>query len=393
MPERRHVIVDPELMAEIRKDLPPRRLDHQRQLKFFVVPGGPRLTEYETLTMYAQQGTDWASGGFEVGDSMQKWPGGRPTYAPESTEVRTTDWWRFRDPEGRWFFPSVKNKSEEGRQNHRFMLAYSADGGLRLVDPHWLLDVLPTIHGAFLFHEYGLFNAHASVVHDCMSDIVRVFLANIAFDKSDAAQLIQTQRVFINKLAHAFPVALDAPKEAWLTSPLFHGARRVVEELWEDTFDHIEVVWAAHCIHDALFGQYMRREFFTRVASRFGDAATPWFMAQSIGFHQYAAQGMRALCFGALLSDPEFGDLNRRWLHVWTAKWLPKTLGALRDVLGMYRDIESVAGLTDTSGIEASVERVIDDWLTDYAIPMGYVTSRDVLIEHVLGTDMNGFQP
>jgi methane monooxygenase component A beta chain len=370
---------------EIRKDLPSRRLDQQRQLKFYVVPGGSRLTEYEALTMYAQQGTDWASGGLEIGDSMQKWPGGRPTYAPETTEVKTTDWWRFRDPDGRWFFPNVKNKAEEGRVNHRFMQSYSADGTIRMMDPAWLRDVLPDYYGAFLFNEYGLFNAHASVVHDCLSDIVRVFFSNIAFDKADAAQLVQTQRLFMHKLVAGLPQNLDGAKQVWLTAREYAGARRAVEQLWESTFDHIEAVWAIHAVYDPLFGQYVRREFFQHLGPQRGDTLTPWFVAQMIGFHHYAARGVKALCCDALLDDPEYGDMNRRWLHVWTRKWLGFALPALRDFVGMHARV----GAHDPAAVRAGVERVAADWVQDFAAPIGYRVDAAQLVDAVLGSTDN----
>lgn len=377
-------MVDPELMGRIQQDIPAKRLDHQRQMKYFIVPSGPRLTEYEVLTMYAQQGTDWASGGLEIGDYIQKWSGGRPTFAPETTEVKTTDWWRFRDPDSRWFFPMVKNKSEEGRANHRFMLAYSADGAIRMMKPYWLKEVLAKHYGAFLFAEYGLFNAHAAPVHDCLSDIVRVFLSNIAFDKADAAQLVQTQRIFMNKLVPELPVDLVEPKAIWMHSALFRTARNTIEKLWEETFDHIEVVWAAHAVFEPLFGQYVRREFWQRLGPLYGDTLTPWFMAQTIAFHHYAAQGMRALCFDALLGDPDFGDLNRRWLHVWTKKWLPRALAAVRDFLGVYELVDRFPGVSDAEGIRGSVERIAQDWVADFAEPMGYRVDAKQMVDAVL---------
>jgi methane monooxygenase component A beta chain len=377
-------MVDPELAANIRAELPGRRLDQQRQMKFFVTPGKQRLTEYEVLTLYSQQGTDWASGGFEIGDSMQKWPGGRATYAPETTEIKTTDWWRFRDPDARWFYPTVRNKAEEGKQNHRFMLTYSADGAIRMIESRWLTEILPRYYAAFLFNEYGLSNAHASPIHDCMSDIVRVFVSNLGFDKADAAQLIQTQRIFMHKLVPELAVDLDEPKQLWLSSPIYRGARAVVEALWEDTFDHIEVVWALHGVFEPLFGQYARRELWSRLAARFGDTLTPWFVGQIIGFHHYAAQGVRALCVDALLGDTEFGDLNRRWFHVWTRRWLTRTLVALRDLLGIYDLIEPIPGVTDAAGVRASVERVIDDWIENFATPIKLDVDRATLISCVL---------
>ena len=41
---------------------------------------------------------DWIAGGLDWGDWTQKFHGGRPSWGNESTELRTTDWYRHRDP-------------------------------------------------------------------------------------------------------------------------------------------------------------------------------------------------------------------------------------------------------------------------------------------------------
>jgi hypothetical protein len=38
------------------------------------------------------------------------------------------------------------------------------------------------------------------------------------------------------------------------------GARETVEDIWQATYDWNEILWAGHQVHDAIFGQFVRRE-------------------------------------------------------------------------------------------------------------------------------------
>jgi methane monooxygenase component A beta chain len=278
----------------------------------------------------------------------------------------------------------VKDKSEEARYTQRFLAAYSAEGSIRTIDPYWRDEILNKYYGALLYNEYGLFNSHSSVGRDCLSDTIRQSATFAGFDKVDNAQMIQMERLFIAKLVPGFDASTDVPKKIWTTDPIYAGARAAVEEIWQGIQDWNEILWAGHCVYDALFGQFVRREFFQRLATVYGDTLTPFFTAQSQTYFQITRGAMEDLFVYCLANDPEFGAHNRTFLHAWTDQYLDKSVVALRDFVGLYAKVENVAGATDRAGVSEALHRVFGDWNADYAEKIGYKVNVDQRVDAVL---------
>jgi methane monooxygenase component A beta chain len=376
-------LTDPERAAKILAAIPDHELDSQRKAQYFVTPRWKRLSEYEILTVYSQPNPDWIAGGLDWGDWTQKFHGGRPSWGNELTELRTTDWYRHRDPNRRWHAPYVKDKSEEWRYTTRFLEGFSAEGSIRTIDPHWRDVILNNYWGAFLFSEYGLFNAHSSVARDCLSDTIRSSATFAGFDKIDSAQMIQLERNFLAKIVPGFPESTDGPKQVWLKDPVYAGAREAVEGIWQGIQDWNEILWSAHGVYDPLFGQFVRREFFGRLAPLFGDSLTPFFVQQTQTYFQTNKADLSDLFFHSLADDPEFSDYNRKWLRAWTEKWLKQTVKALHDFVGIYAKIEKIAGATDKASVSAAVHRVIADWNQDYAKNIDFNVDIDQLVASI----------
>ncbi|MDD4913947.1 MAG: methane monooxygenase [Methylococcales bacterium] len=378
-------LTDPDTARVILDAIPAEALDSQRKMNYFVKPRGRRLSEYEVLTVYAQPTPDWIPGGLDWGDWTQKFHGGRPSWGNETTELHSTDWHKHRDPAKRWHAPYVKDKAEEWRYTDRFLLAYSEEGQVRSIDPFWRDEILNLYLGAYIFNEYGLFNAHSAPSRDTLGDTLRFSIAMIGFDKVDNAQMFQMERVFLSKLAPGFPESTDAPKAEWTKGSIFKGAREAVQDIWQATYDWNESIWSAHIVYDALFGQFVRREFFLRVASHFGDTLTPFFINQTqLYFSQ--TKGITSDIFfeEGLANDAEFGDYNRRILRAWTDKWLPRTTRALQDFLGIYAKLPVIAGVTDKVSVEQALNRVFDDWKIDFADKVSYKFDKAAIIKTVL---------
>ncbi|MDD2876558.1 MAG: hypothetical protein PHT60_07065 [Acidiphilium sp.] len=362
----RRGLLDPERAAAILKVIPPNALDTQRRMGYFVEPRWKRLSEYEALTCYSQPTPDWIPGGLDWGDWTQKFHGGRPSWGNELTELRSSDWHKHRDPARRWHHPYVKNKSEEAGYTQRFLQGYSAEGQIRTMDPFWRDEMISKYWGAMIFNEYGMFNAHSSVVRDCLGDTIRSSATFAAFDKNDNAQMIQMERVFISKVLSGFPESTDEPKLVWTTDPVYRGARVLIEELWQGIQDFNEILWSTHCVYDPLFGQFVRREFFLRLAPFFGDSLTPFFINQTQTYFQTTRDAMSDLYLTTLCDDMQFSSLNRRFLRLWTDKWLSQTVTALKDFMGLYDKVPVIAGVTDEASVKEALTRVFSDWVHDY---------------------------
>jgi len=377
-------LTDPAMAATILAAIPDQALDAQRKMNYFVKPRGRRLSEYEVLSCYAQPTPDWIPGGLDWGDWTQKFHGGRPSWGNETTELHTTDWHKHRDPANRWHAPYVKDKAEEWRYTERFLRAYSADGQVRSIDPTWRDEVLNDYLGAFCFNEYGLFNAHSSASRDCLGDTLRMSISMIGFDKIDNAQMIQLERTFLAKLVPGFPESTDEPKKEWTQGLIYKGARETVQDIWQATYDWNEILWSAHMVYDPLFGQFVRREFFQRLSSYYGDSLTPFFINQMQLYFSQTKDITGDMFFHCLGDDAEFGDYNRRMLRAWTDKWLPKTVNALKDFMGIFAKLPEIKGVTSKDAVEAALGRVFDDWKRDYADKIGYKVDTAALIKTVL---------
>jgi methane monooxygenase component A beta chain len=377
-------LTDPRMAQVIADAVPDKPLDSNNKMNYFVKPRGRRLSEYEILCCYSQPTPDWIPGGLDWGDWTQKFHGGRPSWGNETTEMHSTDWHKHRDPANRWHALYVKDKAEEWRYTDRFLKSYSADGQVRSIVPLWRDGVLNNYLGAFCFSEYGLFNSHSSAARDCLGDTLRMSIAMIGLDKVDNAQMIQLERTFLAKLVPGFPESTDEPKKEWTQGAIYKGARETVEDIWQATYDWNEILWSGHMVYDPLFGQFVRREFFLRLSSYFGDNLTPFFINQMQLYHSQTKGITGDIFFYCLADDVEFGDYNKRLMRAWTDKWLPRTVNALKDFMGIFEKIPEIENVTSENAIEDALIRVFGDWKRDYADPISYKVDTSALIKTVL---------
>ncbi|MDD4868761.1 MAG: hypothetical protein PHQ28_17135, partial [Mycobacterium sp.] len=366
--------------------IPAQPLESKRDHIPFAKRGWRRLTEYEAVMLHTQNSLDAVPGSQEVGETVQKWPGGRPNYGIESTAVLASNWFYFRDPAKRWFMPYVKQKAEEGQTAERVIKSWAENGDGAMMNTAWRNQILAGHYGAFIYSEYGLFSAHSTTVYSALSDLLKTWVAEAGFDKNDAGQMIQMERVLLGKIYPDFDPGLATAKRAWTQDALWKPAREFVEHIWADTYDWVEQLWAIHGIYDHIFGQFVRREFFQRVAGIHGDTLTPIIQSQALTYHGQAADGLQALCLKMLIDEePVYAGHNRRYLRAWTGRYLPRVVSALKAFLGIYRQVPvKLDGVTCRVGVQASVERVIDDWARRFAEPIGFKFDREAIVAEIM---------
>lgn len=382
--ERKRGLTDPAMAAQIMAEIPDQPLDTQRKMGYYVQPRGKRLTEYEIMTCYTQPTPDWISGGLDWGDWTQKFHGGRSSWGNETTELLSSDWHQHRDPAARWHPVYVKAKGEDWRVLQRFMETFSAEGALRTIDPVWRDEILPKHLGALGYSEYGLFNAHSSVLRDCTGDTLRSTYAFAAFDKVDNSQMTQLVRTFIHKMMPSYDDSPAIGKKEWTEGAAYKSARETVESMWQETYDWNEVMFAVHMVYDPLFGQLVRREFFQRLSPAFGDSLTPFVLAGMQTYFQTTKAAMADIYHHCLDNDKNHGGFNRRWMHVWMEKWLPSTVAAMAEFMSVYATLPAREGFTDKASIAASVNRVVEDWIVDYANKIDYKVDQSAMVATIM---------
>jgi len=192
--------------------------------------------------------------------------------------------------------------------------------------------------------------------------------------------------VLLGKAFPGFDPSLVEAKQAWTQGEVWKPAREFVEHIWADTYDWVEQLWAMHAVYDHIFGQFVRREFFQRIAGLHGDTLTPVIQFQALTYHQQAADGVSAFCLKHLIDDePVYGQHNRRYLHAWTGKYLPQVEKALKAFLAIYKEVPvKVDGVTCRAGVQAGVERVVNGWADRFAEPIGYKFNRNAFVKNVM---------
>jgi Methane/Phenol/Toluene Hydroxylase len=331
-------------------------LETQRTAVHFANPYRRRMSEYEQVLLHAQPNPDYIRGGIGVGGWSTRFPGGRGAWENYFTEARCTDWFAFRDPEGRWQKPYVSEKADQWRTTSRLFSTFNSHLLHRGADEAWFKTMIGEHLGALVFHDYGIFMALASPVRDTLVDTLRVAVVNWALDFLDSAQQIQAEKVYLGQAVAESIAELEPAKQLWLNDPAYAGARSFVEHLWGDGYDHIEVIFALGMIYEPLFGRFVRHEFYYRLAPLHGDLLTPQVLWPSFRSTEAANTWTREL-FGRILGeDAEFGSYNKQLMAWWTRRWLPRAVEATA----------AISTLFDESPRQI-FESVAADWVKDIA--------------------------
>jgi hypothetical protein len=352
----------------------------RRTMIYFGNPYRKRISEYEKVLLYAQPNPDWIPGGLGLGGWTGRFAGGRGSWENYFTEARCSDWFAFRDPGSRWEQPYVKEKAEEWRETQRFMTASASERLHDDIDPQWLNPMVTRYLGGFIHHEYGLFMAHASVVRDTFTDMLRVAVGTGALDHLDTAQMIQAEKMFLAQVCDDVDEAIAPSKAAWLEDPVFSGARAVVERLWGECYDPVETLFGMYMVYEPLFGRFARRELFYRHAGLHGDHFTPRTMWSALRAGDAAARWTFDLFERVLAGDPHFAAYNVKVMRMWAETWLPLTLAAMADLMPLWQVTDRLR--TGSAGPLVAAQRVVREWLERYAPVFSWdATEGDLLAE------------
>lgn len=276
-------------------------------------PAGRRPTEYEDLT--CDQQSDPSHFAF------QGWPirfdDGRDPITTDSTVLRSTDWFAFRDPNktmNRGYVAST-NEVEKG-------LSHSIDGAIKaghfeFANPEWIEGCLAKHFMTYPHVNYGLFLALCYAEREALSDTVTL---PIVFEATDKLRHLQDAVHYSFGLAEEFPNFSDADAaDTWKRNPIWQGARKAVEHLIACN-DWMETVVAANLCIDRLFGEFAKKQYFGRFAAANGDLVTPLLIASAEGDDTRTMVWTRAL-MEHLVGDPEHGERNRKIINDWIEKW------------------------------------------------------------------------
>ncbi|AEV73590.1 Methane/Phenol/Toluene Hydroxylase [Mycolicibacterium rhodesiae NBB3] len=360
-------------------------LETRRTSQWYAKPYRRRISEYESLLLYAQSAPDWIPGALGVGGFCNKFSGGRAPWENYTTEAKSSDWFVFRDPSGRGQPTFVAQKAAENEEATRVFAAYAEQGMYRDLDSEWTFDVIAKVYGAYAHHEYGIFGLLQSPQRDVLTDVLRQAVITGAMDKLDNAEMIQAERVFLSKNVEGFCEDMALSRDCWLTDPAFQTARGIIEQLWNDVYDHIEIMFAIFMVHEPLFGRFARQQFFHRMAPLHGDQLTPANLWPTITAAEIDAKWALELFGHALGQDPKFGEHNRALMQLWARDWMAKSVTAMAEFAPMFARTSTLRSHASVETVTEAANIVVGDWARRYAPVFGLDVDVDDLVKVVTG--------
>jgi methane monooxygenase component A beta chain/propane monooxygenase small subunit len=294
--------------------LAPRRqqLSSRRTFAWYE-PAGKLATEYEDLTCGQQ--SDPAH------HAYQGWPirfdDGRDPVTADSTRLRSSDWFAFRDPSRTMNRSYVSSTNEAEKALARSITGAVKAGHFAFADPGWIRSGLAEHFMTYPFVNYGLFLAFCYAEREALSDTVTFA---IVFTAADKLRHMQDAVHYSYDLAEPYPDLADGDAlQWWKTRPIWQGARSAIEHLIA-TDDWMEIVIAANLCIERVFGDLAKVEYFGRFAAANGDGITPMLIASAQADDNRTMAWTRAL-IEHLVADPEHGAGNRAQIDHWIEKW------------------------------------------------------------------------
>jgi ferredoxin-NADP reductase/ferredoxin len=283
-------------------------------------PAGRRATIYEDVTVDTQP---------SIHRHLPRgWPvsfeDGRGTWNDASTELRSIDWFAFRDPGEQWERPFYQAGTAVEHQIEGAVRSAAEQGLIEDFAAPWV-EFLGGALQVPAFVEHGLWFALATAARDGLSDTVATCMCLQAAMKQRSAQAIVLYAMDLEPhLGRELPI--EGAREAFLHEPAWQPARRYLERLTA-TPDWAEVVFAANLCFEPTVATLIRRELGTRAAAANGDTVTSVLARAATQEWEWARTWTVALS-RFVLADAVHGDHNRAVLNRWVADWLPQALEA-----------------------------------------------------------------
>lgn len=309
----------------------PARADNEEERSFaYFTPAKRRATLYEDVTVDTQP---------SVHRHIQRgWPvsfeDGRGTWNDDSTALRCTDWYAFRDPGQLWERPFYQQGTAFEAQIESAVRSAAREHLFEDFHPEWVGFLRANLQVP-AFAEHGLWLAAASVGRDCLSDSITHCVVLEAAYKQRLAQSILLYAMDLE--AHFGELPTAAAKQRWLEHPAWQPTRQFVERLHSIT-DWGEVIVAANLCYEPLVGTMIRRELGMRAATLNGDTVTP--VVARLGQLEWNwTADWTADFLELVLEDDAHGARNREIVEGWIADWREQAIEAAAALDGIVDEL------------------------------------------------------
>jgi propane monooxygenase small subunit len=283
-----------------------------------------RATMYEDVTLDVQPDPErhLAQGwiyGFADG------PGG---YPHDWTELTSSDWHKFLDPNEEWEQTIYRNNANTVRQIQLTLGNAKAAGAYQRWTPSWIKFVEHHV-GAWMHAEHGLgMHVFLSEQRSAPTNMINNAIAVNSVHKLRFAQDLALYNLDLTESEIYFDGA--AHRDAWHSAPEWQGVRENVERLTA-IGDWAESLFAANVVFESLVGVLFRSHLVMQIAARNGDYVTPTLVGA--GEHDYDRdRGYTKALFSMLSSDDTHAEGNKAVLQGWLDAWVPGSVRAAHEL-------------------------------------------------------------
>jgi propane monooxygenase small subunit len=283
-----------------------------------------RATVYEDVTFDVQPDPErHLSQGWIYG--FADGPGG---YPKEWTELKSSDWHRFLDPNEEWEQTIYRNNSNIVRQIQLNLNNAKKAGAYQTWSTSWVKFIERNL-GAWMHAEHGLgMHVFCSEQRSAPTNMINNAIAVNTAHKLRFAQDLALYNLDLSESDIEFDGSVH--KHTWHNDPAWQGVRENVERLTA-IGDWAESLFAANVVYESLVGVLFRSHLVMQVSARNGDYVTPTLVGAGENDYDQDSRYTRAL-FGMLTADEAHGAHNREVLQGWLEKWTPLSVRAAREL-------------------------------------------------------------
>jgi propane 2-monooxygenase small subunit len=283
-----------------------------------------RATVYEDVTFDVQPDPErhltqgWIYG-FANG------PGG---YPQEWTEIKSSNWHEFLDPNEEWEQTIYRNNSATVRQIQLTLQNAKRAGVYHNWAPGWVRFVEKNL-GAWMHAEHGLgMHVFLSEQRSAPTNMINNAIAVNCAHKLRFAQDLALYNLDLSESEIDFDGAVH--KETWQSDPVWQPLRENVERLTA-IGDWAESLFAANIVYEQLVGQLFRSHLVMQVAARNGDYVTPTVVGA--GENDYDRDlGYTRVLFRMLAGDGKHAAHNHGVMDEWLHRWVPVSVKAAKEL-------------------------------------------------------------
>lgn len=294
---------------------------NSRSFNYFT-PAKRRATLYEDVTVDVQPDPDR--------HLLQGWiygfADGTVGYPQEWTELKSSNWHQFLDPNEEWEQTIYRNNANVVRQIGQNLANAKAARAFDGWNRGWITVVERHV-GAWAHAEHGIgMHVYLPAQRDAPTNMINNALSVASAHKLRFGQDLILYNLDLSDEIDGFDG--EAHKDAWMNEATWQPTRENVERLTAIR-DWAEAFFAAAVVFEPLVGELFRSEFVMQVAAPQGDFVTPTLMGAGESDTARDWRVARAL-YSMLSNDEQHGEANRATMQSWLEEWVPVSVAAAR---------------------------------------------------------------